>query len=144
MKKPTNEPTSRIAQGADKYIVRFPDGMRDRIAAEAKAANRSMNAEIVARLEKSLDYIDGSSDLMQLVSHIGDAAALGGVGVTVLFYSKDTPRPVVTFPGTTPAPASEITFPPETIKVIEEEEEKSRKLNVRNRTPNPKAPLKKS
>lgn len=38
----------------DKYIVRFPEGMRDRIAEAAKSNNRSMNAEIVARLERSL------------------------------------------------------------------------------------------
>lgn len=37
----------------DRFIVRFPDGMRDRIAEVAKANNRSMNAEIVARLERS-------------------------------------------------------------------------------------------
>ena len=43
----------RVLQDADKYVVRFPDGMRDRIAAEAKANNRSMNAEIIARLEQS-------------------------------------------------------------------------------------------
>ena len=37
----------------ERFIVRFPDGMRDRIAEAAKSNNRSMNAEIVARLEKS-------------------------------------------------------------------------------------------
>ena len=37
----------------ERFIVRFPDGMRDRIAEAAKANNRSMNAEIVARLEES-------------------------------------------------------------------------------------------
>lgn len=37
----------------DKVIVRLPDGMRDRIKAAAKANKRSMNAEIVARLEES-------------------------------------------------------------------------------------------
>lgn len=47
-------PPPRTAQVADKYIVRFPDGMRDRIAEAAKANNRSMNAEIVARLEQTL------------------------------------------------------------------------------------------
>ena len=31
-------------------MVRLPDGMRDQIAEAAKANNRSMNAEIVARL----------------------------------------------------------------------------------------------
>lgn len=39
----------------ERFIVRFPDGMRDRIAGEAKANNRSMNAEIVARLQASFD-----------------------------------------------------------------------------------------
>lgn len=34
----------------DQYKVRFPDGMRDQIAAAAKANGRSMNAEIIARL----------------------------------------------------------------------------------------------
>lgn len=43
------------SQVADKYVVRFPDGMRDRIAEAAKANNRTMNAEIVARLEASFE-----------------------------------------------------------------------------------------
>lgn len=44
------KPSSR---GLDKFIVRLPDGMRDQISEAAKAANRTMNAEIVARLEWS-------------------------------------------------------------------------------------------
>lgn len=43
-------PPSRVAE---QFVVRFPDGMRGRIAEAAKANNRSMNAEIVARLERS-------------------------------------------------------------------------------------------
>ncbi len=44
-------PPSRTAP---QFVVRFPnEGMRDRIAEAAKANNRSMNAEIVARLERS-------------------------------------------------------------------------------------------
>ena len=46
-------PEERAPQSAEKYIVRFPDGMRERIAQAAKKSNRSMNAEIVARLEES-------------------------------------------------------------------------------------------
>lgn len=38
---------------ADQFNVRFPDGMRDRIAAIAKESGRSMNAEIIARLDRS-------------------------------------------------------------------------------------------
>lgn len=45
------------SRGSDQFVVRFPDGMRDRIAEAAKAAGRSMNAEIVARLEAS--FTDG-------------------------------------------------------------------------------------
>ena len=37
----------------DKVIVRLPDGMRDRIKVAAEANNRSMNAEVVATLEKT-------------------------------------------------------------------------------------------
>ncbi len=37
----------------ERFIIRFPNGMRDRIKEAADANNRSMNAEIVARLESS-------------------------------------------------------------------------------------------
>lgn len=39
----------------DRFIVRLPDGMRDKIAELAKQNSRSMNAEMVARLQASLD-----------------------------------------------------------------------------------------
>lgn len=39
----------------DQYMLRFPDGMRDRLKDEAAKNNRSMNAEIIARLEASLE-----------------------------------------------------------------------------------------
>lgn len=39
---------------ADKFVVRLPEGMRDRIAEVARAQHRSMNSEIIARLENSL------------------------------------------------------------------------------------------
>jgi hypothetical protein len=38
---------------ADRFIVRMPEGLRDRIAAAAKANSRSMNSEIVATLEEA-------------------------------------------------------------------------------------------
>lgn len=40
---------------SDKFMLRLPDGMRERIATAASAAGRSMNAEIVARLAGSFD-----------------------------------------------------------------------------------------
>lgn len=43
-------PPSRTA---DQFVVRLPEGMRDRIAEAAKLNGRSMNSEIVARLSFS-------------------------------------------------------------------------------------------
>lgn len=51
---------------ADKFVVRLPDGMRDRIAEVARQHHRSMNSEIIARLEQS----------MQQEASLGDDLAL--------------------------------------------------------------------
>lgn len=40
------------SQNQDKFVLRLPDGMRDRIKTAAEINNRSMNAEIVATLEE--------------------------------------------------------------------------------------------
>lgn len=40
------------SRSQDQFIVRLPDGMRDRIKAAAEASGRSMNAEIVAALDE--------------------------------------------------------------------------------------------
>lgn len=56
------------SETADRYIVRFPDGMRDQIAEFAKENNRSMNAEIVSRLEASIqETIRTRSTEMQIL-----------------------------------------------------------------------------
>ena len=39
------------SQIQDKFIVRLPDGLRDRIRLAAETNNRSMNAEVVALRE---------------------------------------------------------------------------------------------
>jgi hypothetical protein len=44
-----------MSQETEKFLVRFPKGLRDRIADAAGLYRRSMNSEIVARLEQSLD-----------------------------------------------------------------------------------------
>lgn len=46
--------TAYSSRTADKFVVRLPDGMRDRIAEVAREQHRSMNSEIIARLESSL------------------------------------------------------------------------------------------
>lgn len=40
----------------DQFMLRLPDGLRDRIKASADAQNRSMNAEIVARIQDSFQH----------------------------------------------------------------------------------------
>lgn len=45
---------TRTPQDTDKFIVRLPDGLRDELKAVAARNKRSMNAELVDRLEQSL------------------------------------------------------------------------------------------
>jgi len=69
----------RAPQLADKYVLRMPDGMRDKLAALAKANNRSMNAEIVGLLQQGMDaQIQGASpgiDIETLADAIADRVA---------------------------------------------------------------------
>lgn len=51
---------------ADKFVVRLPDGMRERIAEVARNHHRSMNSEIIARLEQSLVQEGALGDEPQL------------------------------------------------------------------------------
>ena len=39
---------------SDKFMLRLPDGMRDQVAQVARQNHRSMNSEIIDRLEQSL------------------------------------------------------------------------------------------
>ncbi|MFC0132057.1 Arc family DNA-binding protein [Massilia eurypsychrophila] len=87
----TNEKPTRTPQAADKYIVRLPEGMRDRIAAAAKESNRSMNAEIVQRLAITLSSSEelnaelesaGYAVLPRLMTmEIADRAATEGASI---------------------------------------------------------------
>lgn len=43
--------SARVGQGSDKFMLRLPDGMRDEIKAAALLNERSMNTEIIARLQ---------------------------------------------------------------------------------------------
>lgn len=47
--------TSSTGRESDKFMLRLPDGVRERIAEAAKANNRTMNAELVARILKTLE-----------------------------------------------------------------------------------------
>jgi plasmid stability protein len=39
----------------EKFVVRFPDGMRDAVAERARRNGRSMNSEIVQMIQDALD-----------------------------------------------------------------------------------------
>lgn len=60
--------TERIPQDADKFLLRMPEGMRDRIKLAAERNNRSMNSEIISALERAFPEASGAGDAL------GDAA----------------------------------------------------------------------
>lgn len=58
------------SQNQDKFVLRLPDGMRDRIKRAAEKHNRSMNAEIVATLAEVYpagDVVRSAKDLLNSV-----------------------------------------------------------------------------
>lgn len=52
---------------ADKFVVRMPPGLRDELKAAAQANNRTMNAEIVARLQAATS---GNADLIRQLESV--------------------------------------------------------------------------
>lgn len=54
--------TRFASRTADKFVVRLPDGMREKIAEIAKDNHRSMNSEIIDRLTLSIEQ-DEQGDL---------------------------------------------------------------------------------
>lgn len=63
----------------DQYMLRFPDGMRERLKEAAAEHKRSLNAEIIARLEATLvgdeAYQAGKSPFEMYATAISKAAA---------------------------------------------------------------------
>ncbi len=45
--------SSAPVHALDKFVLRLPDGMREKIGVAARENKRTMNAEIVSRLEQS-------------------------------------------------------------------------------------------
>ncbi|MDB5795638.1 MAG: hypothetical protein JWR25_2017 [Noviherbaspirillum sp.] len=64
-----------LAKDADKFIVRLPDGMRQKIMDAPQANNRSMNAEIVARLAGSFSAGPTLCPLDTRIDRLADAIA---------------------------------------------------------------------
>ena len=94
-------------RGSDQFPLRLPDGMRDRLKAEADKTGRSMNAEIVSRLEFTLDsHVADERELRALVDQVdeykkllvakinnqkGQAALFKSVCHHILSYGNDVP-----------------------------------------------------
>jgi Arc-like DNA binding domain len=53
---PTAKPGLRMGREAPKYLLRLPQEIRDHLQKEANLNGRSVNSEIVQRLQASIDY----------------------------------------------------------------------------------------
>jgi hypothetical protein len=63
---PQDSPSRKL----DQYIVRFPDGMRDELKAAAAENNRSLNAEIVARLQSTMEETFSDALLLERIKEL--------------------------------------------------------------------------
>ena len=73
----------RPSRSSDQFIIRLPDGLRDRIKAVAEANNRSMNAEVVATLEEK--YPEPSAfDLDHFLNGLVEAAKVARGDMKIL------------------------------------------------------------
>jgi hypothetical protein len=66
-------------QNDEKFVVRFPDGMRAEIAGRAKTCFRSMNAEIVHRMRVTTDLENEITRLKAIIDVLlsGRSSAAG-------------------------------------------------------------------
>ncbi len=64
----------KVGRESDKFMLRFPTGMRDTIAREAEKAGRSMNAEIVERIARSFERSADPQEIARMLERIAGAA----------------------------------------------------------------------
>lgn len=60
----------KAAHEDEKFVVRFPKGLRPQIAEAAKQAHRSMNAEIIIRMGRTLELEDEVSRLQRVIDQL--------------------------------------------------------------------------
>ncbi|MGL5450968.1 MAG: Arc family DNA-binding protein [Aeromonas sp.] len=65
-----NNRTTPTSRNSDKFVLRLPDGMREKIAEQAKANGRSMNAEIVYHLQKAMDGMMGEPPIQDTMINV--------------------------------------------------------------------------
>ncbi len=61
---------------ADKFLLRLPEGLRDRINLAAESNHRSMNCEIIARINGSLELEQKYEEMRQLNSFLNQKIAI--------------------------------------------------------------------
>lgn len=62
--------TKRDSREQDKFVIRLPDGLRPEIAAVAYRNQRSMNGEIIYRLERSMSLELAISEKEKIISQL--------------------------------------------------------------------------
>jgi hypothetical protein len=72
--------TTKAGRGSDQFMVRMPPGMRSALADAAEGSGRSMNAEIVARLDASFEEFLTLEGIVQISKRMNaSVAALEGM-----------------------------------------------------------------
>ena len=85
----SQDPKKTVSRESDKFMLRFPDGMRDRIARAAHTSDRSMNSEIIHRLENSFSVIVDEASLMTALKVFNGYAAKFNCSVSLTVSSTD-------------------------------------------------------
>lgn len=82
-------------QDEDKFMLRLPDGMRDQFTSIAKNADRSLNSELVHRLQASLlvpeDVVKACADLAPVDALDFAIKLLKRAGLTVSMSDNSKP-----------------------------------------------------
>jgi hypothetical protein len=65
-------PTKPPGRGSPQFVLRYTPEMRDKIARLAKANGRSINAELIALLERAMSHGDDVEQLQQSMGEIFD------------------------------------------------------------------------
>lgn len=74
---------------SDKFMLRLPDGMRDRLKSLAATNGRSLNAEIVQRLEASLSMEDFKFRTGHVFPTADQMQAAADTFMAMLEYAKE-------------------------------------------------------
>lgn len=78
-----NSDKPAVTRESDRFIVRLPEGMRDQLSASAKESGRSMNAEVVARLQASYEPALSSLNWIELFKILQTEAQKLGAEINI-------------------------------------------------------------